>query len=123
MRRAQTILVLAALLATPLALLARSEPAGMSCSCMCSLAYKFLSSHSGSKHTKAMCGHCPSDQHCAMQAQHHAPDFGLNTLMAPTQSSSQRALRVPDVSFLDFEAFTQSLPAGILPAPFEPPRS
>jgi hypothetical protein len=70
-----------------------------------------------------MCGHCPTDRQCAMKAQHQAPDFGLNALMAPTQSSSQTALRAPDLSRLDFEPFRNSLPAGVLPAPFEPPRN
>jgi hypothetical protein len=123
MPRAQAILVLAALLAMPLALLARTTSAGMTCGCMCSLVYKSVRSQSGHKHARAMCGHCPSDNQCAMKAPRHAPDFGLNTLMAPTQSSSQMALRAPDVSVLDFEPFRQSLPAGVLPAPFEPPRT
>ena len=123
MRRAQAILVLAALLATPLALLARTTPSGMSCSCMCSLIYKSFSSHSRTERAKAMCGRCPSDHQCAMKAPRHEPDFGLNTLMAPTQSSSQTALRAPEVALLNFESLTQFLPAGVLPAPFAPPRS
>jgi hypothetical protein len=71
-----------------------------------------------------MCGRCPSDHQCAMKAPRHAPDFGLNVLlMAPAQSSSRTALRAPEVALLDFEPLTQSLPVGVLPAPFEPPRS
>jgi len=58
-----------------------------------------------------------------MKAPHHAPDFGLNTLMAPTQSSSQTALLAPEVSRLDFAPLRQSLPSGLLPTPFEPPRT
>jgi hypothetical protein len=58
-----------------------------------------------------------------MKTQHQARDFGLNTLMAPTQSSSRAAMRVPVVAPLDFQPLRQSVPAGLLPAPFEPPRS
>jgi hypothetical protein len=59
-----------------------------------------------------------------MNAQHHPPDLGLNTMMAPTTPSLHVTLRtvVPSERLRLLER-SQFAPQGFLSVPFEPPRS
>src|ERR1700683_5264919 len=91
MRRAQIILVIVGLMATPLALLAR----GVWCDnspCMCSM----------------MHGQHPTICHCPMESGHHPLDFGFVAPMAPTYAMAIGKLSVPVSARLDLTSYKQS---------------
>jgi hypothetical protein len=122
MRRAHAILVILVLLATPMALLARSDCEPSACDCMCSLVNRSLAAqaHRGS----TLCGHAAGSPHqCAMNAKHHPPDFGLNTLMAPTAPLAVAAFAAPVATAQMFAPSALFAPSGFPAAPFEPPRA
>jgi hypothetical protein len=122
MRRAHAILVILALLATPMALLARSDCDRSGCDCMCDLVNRSLQAHA---HRGSMlCGQAGTSIHqCAMNMKHHPPDYGLNTMMAPTAPHPVVSLLVPSVA-APFSAASAFLTIrGFLPVPFQPPRS
>jgi hypothetical protein len=123
MRRVHAIFVIVALLATPLALLARAD-CETACDCMCSLVQKSLSSRAQHQQGRMLCGQATGQkQTCTMNAKHHPPDYGLNTLMAPTAPLSFAALPPPDAARQIVVHQTQSTSTGFLSAPFQPPRS
>jgi hypothetical protein len=122
MRRAHAILVILALLATPMALLARSDCDRAACDCMCDLVNQSLAmnAHKAPK----LCGQAAGSLHqCAMNMKHHPPDFSLNTLMAPTAPLPVAAFAASVATAQVFTPNTPSAPSGFLAAPFEPPRS
>lgn len=125
MQRAHAMLVILALMATPMALLARSGNDGANCICLCSMLYKSHDPQAQRSRGKAMCGHCPGQNRtCAMNAQNHPPDLGLNTMMAPTAPSLHVTLRTMVTSArLRLLQSSQFAPRGFLSVPFEPPRS
>jgi hypothetical protein len=132
MRRVQAILVMVALLATPLALLARAVDPGMSdCSGMCCLP------HGGHRHSPAKtrapasheeemaCHHraVGDAMDCSMRSGQSRMDYGLIAPFPPAQTSMVAAIDQPRVSRLvgsQFPAF--HLSAGFLAGPFQPPR-
>jgi hypothetical protein len=122
MRRAHAILVILALLATPMALLARSDCDQSACDCMCTLVNKTLLAHGHG--APLLCGQAAGSLHqCAMHTKHHPPDYGLNTLMAPTAPLPVASLTASVVAAPVFASQMLSMPSGFLAAPFEPPRS
>jgi len=115
MRRAKAILVIVALLAVPLALLARSGPCEQS-RCMCCLVHG-----AKAQHNKGMsCSHC-SGKKCGIGAA--MPDYGLNAPMAPTAPAALAELPAPDARRRVVLSFAQSDVAGFTSIPFEPPRA
>jgi hypothetical protein len=124
MRRVHAIFVIVALLATPLALLARADCGETACDCMCSLVQESLSSKDQHPHGKMLCGQAAAQKPaCTMNAKHHPPDYGLNTLMAPTAPLSFAVLSPPAAARQIVVQPTQPASAGFLSAPFQPPRS
>jgi hypothetical protein len=122
MRRTHAILVILALLATPLALLARSDCGPSACHCMCSLVNRSLASQA--HRAQMLCGQAAGSLHqCAMNTKHHPPDYGLNTLMAPTAPLPIAAFAASVATAQVFAPQMLSVPSGFFSAPFEPPRS
>jgi hypothetical protein len=133
MRRVQAILVIVALLATPLALLARANEPGMAdCNGMCCLP------HGGHHHSPARSTAPASHeeemacQHgalghmmdCSMRSGQQRMDYGLIAPFAPVQTSVVASIAQPRVSRLTRSQFPVfNLSAGFLAGPFQPPRS
>ena len=133
MRRVQAILVIVALLATPLALLARAdEPSMADCNGMCCLP------HGGHYHLPARdtapasheeemsCRHGALGHmmECSMRSGQPHMAYGLIAPFPPARTSVPAFIDQPRVSRLarsHFPAF--NLSAGFLTGPFQPPRS
>lgn len=119
MRRAHAILVILALLATPMALLARSDCNSSACDCMCNLVNRSLQGQ-----RPKLCGHAATSIHqCAMKTPHRSLDYGLNTLMAPTAPLPVANFAVSAASAQIPALQTLSASSGFIAAPFQPPRS
>jgi hypothetical protein len=108
-----------ALLATPLALLARApgDPT------QCCGAYCPMRAHSGQQ--KTMCGSLSMTDHncgCTMRS-NQQPDYGLNALMAPTAPSACVRLTAPESSRAMSSRYTEFAMSGTSTTPFHPPRS
>jgi len=110
MRRMKVMAIIIALLATPLALLARGMACEASPAMMCC-------AYHGSQHGKAMV--C----HCATKSKAHPPDFGLIAPFPPTKPASLARLVDPGLSRRAFGIYSQSAAQGFFSAPFEPPRA
>ena len=106
MRLAQVIVVVVALVATPLALLAR----GVACDNSPFMCCMLHSQHS------QIC-------HCPMKSGHRALDFGFIAPIAPTHPMPIIKLVVPGEMRQAVAGYAQSLVSVFLSAPFEPPRS
>jgi hypothetical protein len=133
MRRTQAILVIVALLATPLALLARAVDPGMpDCNGMCCLP------HGGHHHAPArnssqepqngdMACHHGAARHmmeCSMSSGEQRMDYGLIVPFPPGRTSSRSFIDGPKVSRFAISQFPAGhLSAGFLAGPFQPPRS
>jgi hypothetical protein len=133
MRRVQAILVIVALLATPLALLARAVDPGMpDCNGMCCLP------HGSHHHAPArnsspepskddMACHHGSAGHmmeCSMKSGQQRMDYGLIAPFPPGRTSSLAFVDRPNLSRFTNSRFpAQNLSAGFLAGPFQPPRS
>jgi len=133
MRRVHAILVIVALLATPLALLARANDSGMAdCNGMCCLP------HGGHHHSPArntapasheeeMACHHGALGHmmeCSMRSGQHRMDYGLLAPLPPAQTYGIASINPPKVSRISSSPFpTGNLSAGFLAGPFQPPRS
>jgi hypothetical protein len=123
MRRAHAILVILALLATPMALLARSDCNQTACDCTCDLVNRTLLAQAH-RATMLCGGQAGGSMHsCAMHTKHHPPDFGLNTLMAPTAPLPLAAFAASAATEKVVTPPMLSAPSGVLSLPFEPPRS
>jgi hypothetical protein len=121
MRRVHAILVILALLATPMALLVRSDCNSSACDCMCDIVNRTLLAHA---HHPPLCGQAAtSTHHCSMNTTHNPPDFGLNTLMAPTAPLPVASLAAAVAAAPVVAPQTLSTPSGFLAAPFQPPRA
>jgi len=120
MRRAQAILVIVAMLATPLALLARGVNGDASeCSSMCCLPH----GHHAAQHKQMEChraemGHCLE---CTMKSGTHS-DYGLLAPIVPTMPSAVAFVAIPDVSGDILCLFSEISAAGFVFVPFQPPR-
>jgi hypothetical protein len=133
MRRAQAILVIVALLATPLALLARANDSGMAdCNGMCCLP------HGGHHHSPALTPSQQPQKHdmdchhgalghmmeCSMRSGQPRMDYGLLAPLPPAQASGVASVIPPEVSSIGNPQFPAvNLSAGFLSGPFQPPRS
>jgi len=120
MRRTQAILVIMALLATPLALLARGLSGGTSeCTTMCCLAH----GHRAAQHKEMECQHGGMGHvfECAMTSGHHM-DYGLIAPIAPAVPSAVTSIASPDVQRRIFSQFHEVSATGPLSVPFQPPR-
>jgi hypothetical protein len=123
MRCAQAILVIVALIATPLALLARSAGGSMSgCAGMCcpthgAHAVRVL-------HEKMLChqGQAGHFFECTMTPGHHGLDYGLISTIAPTTPSAITSLSVPDVHRTAASEYREMATFGFLSTPLQPPR-
>jgi hypothetical protein len=127
MRRAQSILVVVALLATPLALLSRVySDASADCGQFCCLphASHLAQVHEGMPESMA-CQHGTAGHMliCSMKSGHHHVDYGLNSPVDPTSVSSLIQIAPPVATRRDFASQANSTAFGLRPAPFEPPRS
>jgi hypothetical protein len=129
----QAILVIVALLATPLALLARAVDPGMpDCNGMCCLPhgghhhFPVKNSAPASLEEEMACHHraVGHTMDCSMRSGQPRMDYGLIAPFPPAQTSIVAAINQPRVSRLvgsQFPAF--HLSAGFLAGPFQPPRS
>ncbi len=123
MRRAQAILVIIALLTTPLALLARSADGRMSsCAGMCcpthgSHAVRVL-------HEKMLCHHGEAGHffECSMTPSHHGIDYGLIAPVAPTAPSAIAFIGSPDINRASAGQLHEVAISGFLSTPLQPPR-
>lgn len=133
MRRVQAILVIVALLATPLALLARAKDAGMAdCDGMCCLPHG-AHHHSPARntapasHDEEMACHHGALGHmmeCSMRSGQHRMDYGLLAPFPPSHTSASAAIVRPRVSRIgNSQLPAGNLSAGFLAGPFQPPRS
>jgi hypothetical protein len=120
MRRAQAILVIIALLATPLALLARGVNGEASeCTSMCCLPH----GHHAAQHKDMECQHGATGHvfECTMTSGHHT-DYGLIAPVAPTLPSAVAFVAIPDVSRDILAQFGEVSVVGVRSGPFQPPR-
>src|ERR1700739_2950914 len=125
MQRAQAILLVIVLFATPLALLARaSSGLGSACTSLCCLRHGPHAGH-GPRADRMDCRHGEAGHAmlCSMKAGHQLMDLGFLAPLAPTTPSSSINLVLPipnraKTSHLDAIAYS-----GFPSAPFEPPRS
>lgn len=132
MRRTQAILVILALLATPLALLARATGMdSMACNGMCCLPHGHhhsmaadapqRSARDGMSCEHGALGHILE---CTMKPGHQRMEYGFLSPLAPTRPSALAAvaaLNLPRVA--SFHSPAENLSAGFLADPFQPPRS
>lgn len=132
MRRTQAVLVILALLATPLALLARATGMdSMACNGMCCLPHgqhhavanqtPQRSAHDGMSCEHGALGHI---MECTMKPGHQRVDYGLVSPLAPTRPSmlaSIESLNLPRIA--RFQSRTETTSAGFAANPFQPPRS
>lgn len=94
MRRFQSATVIIAMLAIPLALLARTGPcAETPCSRMCAI---ILRSVNAAQHQRCVCGMAIGGQQCAGHSSRQVPDYGLNAPIAPTMPSARVTIAPPD---------------------------
>ena len=112
MQRAKVTIVIVALLAVPLALLAR----GMACE-----------SSSGPRVCRMLCGPQHGNQpmvcHCAEKSSKHIPDFGLIAPLPPTEPEAFVVLAAPDSLRQPMHSQSQVSRPGFVPVPFEPPKA
>jgi hypothetical protein len=133
MRRVQAILVIVALLATPLALLARAVEPGMpDCNGMCCLPH-------GGHHQSPVRNSSPEPQkddvachhgalghimECSMRSGEQRMDYGLIAPFPPGRTSTLAFIEQPKASrFANSQFPAGNLSAGFLAGPFQPPRS
>jgi hypothetical protein len=133
MRRTQAIIVIVALLSTPLALLARASgtdamPCNDGMCCLPHGPHHSTPHHAPQRpaHEGMSCEHGVASHiiECTMKSGHHRMDYGLLSPIAPTKASALAAiaaLNLPRVAGL--QSSDQSLSPGFLTKPFQPPRT
>jgi hypothetical protein len=120
MRRAQAILVIVAMLATPLALLARGVSSEASeCSSMCCLSH----GHHAAQHKAMECDHGATGHvfECSMTSSRHTA-YGLIAPIVPTVPSAVAFLAIPDNGREILAQFGELSAAGLVSVLFQPPR-
>lgn len=133
MLRAQAIIVIVALLSTPLALLARTTGTdSMACNDgMCCLPHgphHPVPHHApqGSAHEGIFCEHGAVSHiiECTMNAGHHRADYGFLSPIAPTKPSALASIAILNLPRMaGFQSAAQNLSAGFIANPFQPPRT
>ncbi|HLW44127.1 MAG TPA: hypothetical protein VKS00_06525 [Candidatus Acidoferrales bacterium] len=120
-RRIQSVALILALLAAPLALLSRSYACSASqCAMMCCLAHKH-GSHSMNMNCAGRGSAGAST--CAMRCSSNKNlDYGLASPLPPTQLSAALAPAVPRVAEMLFSGDYRDAIPGFFRIPFEPPR-
>jgi hypothetical protein len=115
MRSIPATLVILALLAAPVALLARGvfcDPSECKCMVICARA-----------HSKPMCGMVQHAPMCGTHQGHHALDYGFIAPFAPAIPLPYVAVESPVASREFISQLAQVSVDGISSVPFEPPRS
>ena len=121
MQRTKAILVILALLASPLALLARTANGGASeCGRMCCLPH----GHHVAQSEKMECHHsnqknCPD---CAMKSGQQNLPYGLIAPIVPSTPSALASVAIPGSSANISVMFREFPAAGFQSVPFQPPR-
>src|SRR6201987_839190 len=124
MQRAQAILLVIVLFATPLALLARaSSGLGSACTSLCCLRHGPHAGH-GPRADRMDCRHGEAGHamFCSMKAGHQLMDLGFLAPLAATAPSSLVSLVLPIPARTSVAQLMDLLPTGFFAAPFEPPR-
>ncbi len=117
MPRLPAILVIVALLASPLALLARGifcDPSECTCRVVCPM---------HASHTQPMCGVVKQAPMCGTHQGRHALDYGFIAPFAPAVPLPHAQLPGPRTFSGSVPHFAQLSVDGISSVPFEPPRS
>jgi hypothetical protein len=117
MFRAQAVLVVIALLATPLVLVARGivcDPAECTCMVVCARQVS---------HSQPMCGAAKHAPMCGTHQGHHALDYGFIAPFAPAVPLPHAQLAAPASSSAFVAQYVQSPVVGFSSTPFQPPRS
>jgi len=117
-RRIQAATLIVALLAVPLALVARAQAgASQECAMACCRGRHVAA-------TKMKCGHASKGaQNATCQCTEHGPDYGLNSPLPPFQLSAGAKLPALRPVQAVRAAMVISDFAGYLPPPFNPPRA
>jgi hypothetical protein len=127
MRRAQSILVVIALLATPLALLSRVySNTSADCGQFCCLPHAAHASQTHQSMADGMsCQHGAAGHMliCSMKSGGHHADYGLNSPVDPTSVSSLIRIAPPAASRRALTSQVEFPAFGLHSPPFEPPRS
>ncbi|MHB8411538.1 MAG: hypothetical protein ACYDDI_06270 [Candidatus Acidiferrales bacterium] len=120
LRRIQAVSVVVALLAVPLALVARGYAcAPRRCTMMCCLRHKHADAH-----MKMNCAGASGAPACTMQCNSHKNiDYGLASPLAPTQLAEGVTLPVPKVARLSSFLPRHMASSGFAFEPFKPPRA
>lgn len=117
MPRFPAILVVIAMLATPLALLARGLACDSSeCDCMAMCQRQ-------AAQDRHLCGAVKHAPMCGTHQGRHAIDYGFIAPIAPTAPLPPAQLALPALSSEFLTPYTQFAVTGFASAPFEPPRS
>ena len=120
MRRVQSAIVIVALLAIPLALLARTGPCAQSqCSRMCDLILRSVRA----QHMRCTCGMTADGSQCARNSSQKIPDYGLTAPIAPTMLSARIAVAAPDSSRRPIARNPESSAFGFRFELIQPPRA
>jgi len=118
MLRLPAYLVMIALLATPLALVARGiacNPSECDCMAMCA--------RQGAERDLRLCGTTKHAPMCETHRGNHALDYGFIAPIAPTPPLTSVQLEGPTTSNEFVTEYAQSGVTRSLSEPFEPPRS
>ena len=113
MRRFQAVLVILALLATPLAIFA-------SANCCCQTTCPMCAAMHGKM------AHCTCPMHnakCGMTGKMQLPDFALASPLAPTVPQPFFRMTRPTAARALYAEMVPALPQGFQSPPFAPPRS
>jgi hypothetical protein len=125
MRRARIILVLIALVSSPLALLARSEACAEACTKSCCVALHHTSNGAGSEAAT----HCHSNHQeplarcCDEPTSNHALDYGFTILIPLSILPEVASIEPPAISRISVAPKVLISPPTFASAPFEPPRA
>ncbi|MDE3170424.1 MAG: hypothetical protein KGL75_09790 [Acidobacteriota bacterium] len=119
MRRVPSMIVILALLAVPVALVARTGPCARSdCDQMCGLV---LRSVRAGLHGHCVCGMNRGTGECPTPSQ-KLPDYGLNAPIAPTMLSARLTIARPIPTLRAAESTADFVSSGFISDVFEPPR-
>jgi hypothetical protein len=118
MLRFPAYFAIVALLAAPLALVARGIACNPSqCDCMA------LCARQAAAHDMHLCGATKHAPMCGTHRGNHSLDYGFIAPLAPTAPLPRIQLAPPTGASELLAAYTQAAIAGFSSAPFEPPRS